>query len=42
MRQDAVFQAKVDERLQELAELVKTGTMSKLKSQRGGKVEVLV
>ena len=29
-------------RLQELAELVKTGTLSKLKSQRGGKVEVLI
>ena len=42
MRQDAVLQAKVDERLQELTELAKTGTLSKLKSQRGGKVEVLV
>ena len=42
MRQDAILQAKVDERLQELSELAKTGTFSKLKSQRGGKVEVLV
>ena len=42
MRQDAVLQAKVDERLQEQAELAKTGTISKVKSQRGGKVEVII
>ena len=42
MRQDAVLQAKVDERLQALTELAKTGILSKLKSQRGGKVEVLI
>ena len=42
MRQDAILQAKVDERLQELSELAKTGTFSKLKSRRGGKEEVLV
>ena len=41
MRLDAILQAKVDERLQELAELAKTGTLLKLKSQRG-KVEVLI
>ena len=42
MKQDVILQAKVEERLQELTELAKTGTASKLKSQRGGKVEVLV
>ena len=42
MRQDVILQAKVEERLQELTELAKTGTVSKMKSQRGGTVEVLI
>ena len=42
MRQDTILQVKVDKRLQELTELAKTGTLSKLKSQRDGKVEVLI
>ena len=44
MRQDVILQAKVEQRLQELAMLAKAGTENsqKLKSQRGGNVEVLV
>ena len=37
-----MIQLKVEQRLQELTELAKTGTSSKLKSQRGGSVEVMV
>ena len=42
MRQDVILQAKVEERLQKLTDLAKTGTVSKMISQRGGKVEVLI
>ena len=41
LRQDALIQAQVDNRLHELAQLSKSGN-DKVKSQRGGKVEVLV
>ena len=39
---DTMIQSKVEQRLQELSELAKTGTVQKLKSQRGGQVEVLI
>ena len=39
---ETLLQLKVDQRLQELSDLAKTGTHSKLKSQRGGAVEVLI
>ena len=39
---ETLLQLKVEQRLQELSDLAKTGTNSKLKSQRGGNVEVLV
>ena len=42
VKEDALIQLKVEQRLQELTELAKTGTNSKLKSQRGGNVEVMV
>ena len=42
IRQDAQLQARVDSRLKELADLANTGMTSKLKSQRGGPVEVIV
>ena len=42
LKEDAVIQSKVEQRLQELSELAKTGTIQKLKSQRGGQVEVMV
>ena len=42
VKEDALIQLKVEQRLQELTELAKTGTSSKLKSQRGGNVEVMV
>ena len=42
LREDAMNQSKVEQRLQELSELAKTGNTQKLKSQRGGQVEVLV
>ena len=38
---ETLLQLKVKQRLQELSDLAKTGTNSKLKSQRGGNVEVL-
>ena len=37
-----MIQYKVEQQLQELSELAKTGTVQKLKSQRGGHVEVMV
>ena len=42
LKEDAMIQSKVEQRLQELSELAKTGTLQKLKSQRGGQVEVMV
>ena len=39
LREDAMIQSKVEQRLQELSELAKTGNTQKLKSQRGGQVE---
>ena len=42
LREDSMIQSKVEQTLQELSELAKTGTIQKLKSQRGGQVEVLV
>ena len=42
IREDAMIQSKVEQQLQELSELAKTGTVQKLKSQRGGHVEVMV
>ena len=39
---EALLQLRVDQRLQELTDLAKTGTNSKIKSQRGGNFEVLV
>ena len=39
---EALLQLKVDQRLQELTDLAKAGTHSKIKSQRGGHFEVLV
>ena len=42
LREDAMIQSKVEQLLQELSELAKTGYTQKLKSQRGGQVEVLV
>ena len=36
VKEDALIQLKVEQRLQELMDLAKTGTNSKLKSQRGG------
>ena len=42
MTDETLLQLKVEQRLQELSDLAKTGTHSKLKSQRGGTVEVLI
>ena len=42
IREDAIIQSKVEQRLQELSKLAKTGTIQKLKSQRGGHIEVMV
>ena len=42
LKEDAMIQSKVEQRLLELSELAKTGTTQKLKSQRGGQVEVIV
>ena len=42
MADETLLQLKVDQRLQELSNLAKSGTISKLKSQRGGNVDVLV
>ena len=39
---ETLLQLKVEQRLQELSDLAKTGAHSKLKSQRGGAVEVLI
>ena len=39
---EALLQLKVDQRLQELTDLAKSSTTSKIKSQRGGNFEVLV
>ena len=39
---ETLLQLKVEQRLQELSDLAKTGTNLKLKSQQGGNVEVLV
>ena len=42
VKEDVLIKLKVKQRLQELTDLAKTGTNSKLKSQRGGNVEVMV
>ena len=42
IKEDAMIQSRVEQRLQELSELAKTGTVQKLKSQRGGQVVVLI
>ena len=42
VKEDALIQLKVEQWLQELTNLAKTGTNLKLKSQRGGNVEVMV
>ena len=42
LKEDALIQSKVEQRLQELTDLAKTGTTQKIKSQRGGSVEVTV
>ena len=42
VKEDALIQLKVEQRLHELTDLAKTGMNSKLKSQRGGNVEVLI
>ena len=42
IKEDAMIQSRVEQRLQELSELDKTGTVQKLKSQRGVQVEVLI
>ena len=42
VKEDALIQLKVEQRLQKLTDLAKTGMNSKLKSQRGGNVEVMV
>ena len=39
---ETLLQLKVDQRLQELSDLTKTGSFSKIKSQRGGPVDVLI
>ena len=39
---ETLLQLKVDQRLQELSDLAKTGTSSKFKSERGGSLEVLI
>ena len=42
VKEDALIQLKIEQRLQELTDLAKTGMNPKLKSQRGGNVEVMV
>ena len=42
VKEDAMIQSRVEQRLQELSGLAKTGTVQKLKSQRGRQVEVMV
>ena len=39
---ERLLQLKVDQRLQELSDLAKSGTFQKIKSQRGGSVDVLI
>ena len=39
---ETLLQFKVDQRLQELSDLAKSGNFSKIKSQRGGPVDVLI
>ena len=39
---DQQIQAQVDQRLRELADIAQTGTLNKVKSQRGGQVDVFV
>ena len=39
---ETLLQLKVDQRLQELSDLAKSGTFQKIKSQRGGPVDVLI
>ena len=40
--EETLLQLKVDQRLQELSDMAKSGTFSKIKSQRGGPVEVMI
>ena len=42
IRENANIQQQVDQRIHELSLLAKTGTDSKIKSQRGGPVEVYI
>ena len=42
MREDAIIQSKVEQRLQELTDLAKIVTDQKLKPQRSGNVEAMV
>ena len=42
LRRYSVIQVKVDQRIRELQELNQSGVNNKLKSQRGGNVEVLI
>ena len=42
MADETLLQLKVDQRLQELSDLAKSGTFQKVKSQRGGTVDVLI
>ena len=42
IKHDQHIQAQVDQRLRELADIAQTGTCNKVKSQRGGQVDVFV
>ena len=42
MADETLLQFKVDQRLQELSDLAKSGTFQKIKSQCGGPVDVLI
>ena len=42
IKYDQQIQAQVDQRLRELADIAQTGTCNKVKSQRGGQVDVFV
>ena len=42
IKYDQQIQQQVDQRLRELADIAQTGTCSKVKSQRGGQVDVFV
>ena len=42
IKQDQQIQAQVDQRLRQLADIAQTGTCNKVKSQRGGQVDVFV